>query len=193
MLLISYLTILFSFVNFSQSSEHTEQTCLSEEEKKLFEIINAYRETIGTYAVPFSSSMSKVAQAHVRDLANNYEYKSGARCNPHSWSKKGDWSDCCYTNDHKKAQCMWDKPKEIAGYGGHGYEILFYSSDGSTAAEALVGWQNSPSHHAVMTSAEMWDQITWGAMGVGIYEEYAVAWFGETEEQAPLNEILICD
>ena len=88
---------------------------------------------------------------------------------------------------------MWYKPKEIAGYEGHGYEILFYSSDGSTAEEALLGWQNSPAHHAVMTNANTWEQVTWRAMGVGIYGEYAVAWFGQEAEEAPLNEISVCD
>ena len=88
---------------------------------------------------------------------------------------------------------MWDKPKEIAGYDGAGYEIMFYSSDGATAEEALVGWQKSPGHHAVMINLNTWEQVKWGAMGVGIYGEYAATWFGQTEEQIPLNKLVNCD
>jgi uncharacterized protein YkwD len=87
---------------------------------------------------------------------------------------------------------MWDKPKEIAGYNGYGYEILFYSSDGASAEEALIGWQNSPAHHAVMINNNIWDKIEWGALGIGIYGQYAVAWFGEIEEQTPLNVPVEC-
>ena len=144
MLYITIVTIIFRGLIPSLPAENLEQACLSKEEKKLFDLINAYRETKGLYTVQFSSSMTLVAQAHVRDLEENYNFKRDTKCNPHSWSKKGNWTSCCYTNDHKKAECMWNKPKEIAGYEGHGYEILFYSSDGSTAEEALIGWQNSP-------------------------------------------------
>ena len=88
--------------------------CLSEEEKKLYDIIMAYRKTKKLKPIPYSAKLSKVAQTHVRDLAENYAYEKDAACNPHSWSNKGKWSSCCYTSDHKKAKCMWDKPKEIA-------------------------------------------------------------------------------
>lgn len=193
MLIISYLSIFFSIITFDLPQGDAASTCLSPDEKKLYEIINAYRDTRGLKMIPYSRSMSLVAQTHARDLAENYTFKRDARCNPHSWSKNGDWSDCCYTADHKKAQCMWDKPKEIANYDGYGYEILFYSSDGASSEEALVGWQKSPAHHAVMINSDIWEKIEWGAMGVGIYGEYAAAWFGEKEEQPPLNEIAVCD
>ena len=189
------LSFLFLFLSFSPSypENSIEQPCLSGEEIKLFKLINSYRETRGLKAIPFSSSMTMVAQAHARDLVKNYVYKNGAKCNPHSWSSDGPWSDCFYTADHKKAQCMWDKPKEIAGYNEYGYEILFDSSDGASAGEALIGWQKSPAHHAVMINSGIWEKIEWGAMGVGIYGEYATAWFGESEEQPPLNEPTLCE
>ena len=187
----SFILILFSLFQ-GKASTGEDTFCLSAEEKKLFDIINSYRETRDLEHIPFSVSMSKVAKAHVRDLVDNYTYKTGAKCNPHSWSDNGIWSSCCYTADHKKAQCMWDKPKEIANYDGYGYEILFYSSDGASAGEALTGWQNSSAHHAVMINTGIWDKIEWGALGIGIYGQYAVAWFGETEEEAPLNVPLVC-
>ena len=192
MLILSILLLLAGNYNIDDNKVVDETTCLSKDEKYLFEIINAYRETRGLKAIPFSSSMSLVAKAHVKDLADNYTYKSGAKCNPHSWSKEGAWSDCCYTSDHKKAQCMWDKPKEIAGYNGYGYEILYYSSAGATSGDALLGWQNSPAHHAVMINTSIWEKVEWGAMGVGIYGQYAAAWFGESEEQSPFNIAVEC-
>ena len=87
MLYITLLTIILGLLP-SLPKENIGQACLSKEEKKLFDLINAYRETKDLYTVQFSSSMTLVAQAHVRDLAENYTFKQGARCNPHSWSKK---------------------------------------------------------------------------------------------------------
>ena len=188
------LIILFTGLFNSYKTEVTEAPfCITSDEKQLFEILNAYRDSRNLEAIPFSVSLSKVARAHVRDLVENYEFKQGSRCNPHSWSKAGDWSSCCYTNDHKKAACMWDKPKEIAGYESQGYEILFYSSDGSTPAEALNGWQKSPGHHALVINSGQWEKVEWKAMGIGIYGEYAVTWFGVLEEVEPLNQLLVCD
>ena len=88
---------------------------------------------------------------------------------------------------------MWDKPKEIAGYESYGYEILFYSSDGAEPAESLVGWQKSPGHHALIINSGQWKKITWGGIGIGIYGEYAVTWFGELNEDEAETVISVCD
>lgn len=171
------MTLLLSFFLLFGSSSNS--VCLSADEKKLFDVVNAYRESMDLEPVPFSAAMTRVAQAHVLDLGANYTFKRGAKCNPHSWSKKGEWSDCCYTSDHKRAACMWDKPREIAGFDTNGFEILSYSSDGVTPGEALVGWQKSKGHHDVMINNASWQRVKWQSMGVGIYEEWAVVWFGE--------------
>jgi uncharacterized protein YkwD len=73
---------------------------------------------------------------------------------------------------------MWDKPKEIAGYEGAGYEIAFFSSGDFTAKLALESWKKSPGHHNVIINKDIWKEMKWGAIGVGIQGNYAVIWFG---------------
>ena len=144
----------------------------------LASLINDYRERIGLPRVPISPALTKVAQAHVRDLNVNRPVTD--RCNMHSWSKRGRWSACCYDGS-RSARCMWTKPKEIAGYPGHGYEIAARSS-GITPAHALELWQQSPAHHHVMINKAQWTK-PWRAMGVAIEGDYAVAWFGELADK----------
>src|SRR5882672_1376929 len=125
----------------------SSETCLNTEENKLYHLIMAYRKEKKLKPIPFSAKLTQVAQAHVRDLMANFDYDNKSNCNPHTWSDKGNWSACCYTPDHKLAKCMWDKPKEIAGYTGNGFEIAYFSSAGATAAEGLEGWKKSPGHN----------------------------------------------
>lgn len=145
-----------------------------------------YRKSKRLKPIPYSSKLTKVAQTHVRDLADNYDFGQQDVCNPHSWSKKGDWSSCCYTSDHKKASCMWDKPKEITGYEGSGYEIAYYLSSGARASSALAGWQESKGHNPLLINSGIWKDVKWEGIGVGIYEEYAVVWFGQTEDKSKM-------
>jgi len=165
--------------------------CLSDEEAKLYRIINEYRKEKKLGPIPFSAKLTMVAQAHAKDLADNYDFDPKNKCNPHSWSRNRKWSSCCYTNDHKEAQCMWDKPKEIAGYESPGYEIAYYSSAGANAQEGLAGWQKSPSHNPLLINSDMWDAVDWKGIGVGIYKEYAVVWFGQLADSQ--NKIIKCD
>lgn len=176
--MISLLLIL----SFLVSAEREQEICLSEEEFKLYEAINSYRESQGLSSIPLSSALSKVAQVHARDLEENFDSENKADCNMHSWSKKGDWSSCCYTNDHSKAECMWDKPKEISGYNSPGFEISYFFSSGPTAETSLKGWQSSSAHNEVITNQGNWQEIEWKAVGVGIYGKYATVWFGQISD-----------
>lgn len=164
------------------------EVCLSKEEKQLHEIINAYRKTKKLKAVPISASLTQVAKAHAVDLMENY--KKSDKCNPHSWSKSSKWSGCCYTNDHKQAACMWDKPKEIAGYESPGYEIVYWHSAAAQPEGALKGWQQSKSHNPIIINDGMWNQVEWKAVGVAIHEQYAVVWFGEMDD--PKGAAAVC-
>ncbi len=187
------LIILASFL-FTSKGEITPkptETCLSSEEQKLYKLIMEYRKSKNLPAIPFSAKLSQVAQAHVRDLAENYDFDPKNKCNPHSWSKKGDWSACCYTSDHKKASCMWDKPKEISGYEGPGFEIAYYSSKGANAQEGIDGWIKSPAHNPLLINLDTWKQVTWEAIGIGIYKEYGVVWFGMVKDDA--STVVVCD
>ena len=159
---------------------------LSAEEKKLYDLMMAYRESRDLPPIKLSPKLSLVAQTHARDLANNYEFSPANKCNPHSWSSKGKWTACCYTSDHAKAECMWDKPKEIAAYSGPGYEIAYYSSAGASANEGLEGWKKSPSHNPLIVNEGIWSKVTWRAIGIGIYQEYGVVWFGELADEGDL-------
>ena len=156
--------------------------CLSKEEKKLYDLIMAYRKSKKLDVIPLSEGLTLVAQTHARDLSENYKFDPNNRCNPHSWSSKGKWTSCCYTNDHTKASCMWLKPKEIAGYSGNGFEIAYYSSLGANAQEGIDGWKISPGHNPLLINSGTWENVTWKGIGIGIYKEYGLVWFGEVDD-----------
>lgn len=159
--------------------EKATSVCVNSEESKLYDLIMEYRKANNLKSIPLSARLTLVAQTHAKDLAENYKFDPGNKCNPHSWSKNGKWTACCYTSDHKQAQCMWDKPKEIADYSGSGYEIAYYSSAGATAREGLEGWKLSPAHNPLLVNEGMWNKVEWKAIGIGIYGEYGIVWFGE--------------
>jgi uncharacterized protein YkwD len=186
LILLPVLLLLEGFTVINSVS--VDSVCLSVEEKKLYDLMMAYRKKQGLDAIPLSAKLTLVAQTHAKDLATNYEFDRGNKCNPHSWSKKGEWSACCYTNDHKQAKCMWDKPKEIAGYESPGYEIAYYSSKGATAEEGLVGWQKSPAHNPLIINDGMWEKAHWKGVGIGFYKEYGIVWFGEIADETPITE-----
>ena len=83
---------------------------------------------------------------------------------------------------------MWDKPREIAGYAGSGYEIAYYSSGGASAKEGLDGWKVSPGHNPLLINSGIWKSLQWRAMGVAIYKEYGLVWFGDvTDDLTPAD------
>ncbi len=189
--IILTLLVVFQTADTAKSITAVETAiCLNPEEKKLYTMMMDYRKAKGLGPIRISAQLSQVAQAHARDLAENYKFDVKNKCNPHSWSSKGKWSSCCYTNDHKKAQCMWDKPREIAGYESAGYEIAYYSSAGASAEEGLEGWKKSPSHNPLIVNEGIWNKVDWKGVGVGVYKEYGVVWFGELEDKSP---IINCD
>ncbi|MEQ9592381.1 MAG: CAP domain-containing protein [Cyclobacteriaceae bacterium] len=172
-------------------NETEPEVCVSEEEKRLYDLIMEYRKSKKLKPIPYSAKLTQVARSHVRDLENNFDYSNRGECNPHSWSDKGNWSACCYTSDHKQASCMWDKPKEIAGYEGNGFEIAYYSSAGASASEGLDGWKKSPGHNPLLINSGTWSKMEWKGIGVGIYGQYGVVWFGDGEVET--TKIKLCD
>lgn len=177
------------FGAFGHNPTPAEEVCLSAEEKKLYDLIMAYRKSKKLPPIPFSSKLTKVAQVHARDLEENFDYGNMGDCNPHSWSEKGEWSSCCYTPDHKQAKCMWDKPREIAQYSGNGYEIAYYSSSGANAEQGLDGWKKSPGHNPLIVNTGMWAKVNWKAIGIGFYGQYGVVWFGEEADE---SKLIVC-
>jgi hypothetical protein len=148
------------------------------------EVVNHYRREQGLPAIPVSASLTLVAKAHVKDLQNANPV--GGRCNIHSWSNKGNWSPCCYTNDHAKAECMRKKPSEITRgvYSGNGYEISVVFAGKMTPNIALYSWQGSRLHHDVILNRNKWRDMRWNAMGGAVSENYAVVWFGKEPDPA---------
>lgn len=140
------------------------------EEQKLFNLVNDYREANGLDDIPASRALSLVANRHVVDLAKNIGEVT------HSWS------DAPYSsNDSSTWPNMWEAPQRFTNYPGNGYENAFGGSGGyvATAEDALTGWQGSPGHNNVILNRDIWMDLDWEALGVGIYEGYAVLWFGE--------------
>ena len=157
-------------------------TTLSVEEQKLYDLIMQYRAEKKLPVIPLSKSLTFVAQTHVKDLADHFVWDTD--CNLHSWSDKGDWTSCCYTSDHAKAECMWNKPREMTSYRGSGYEISFGGAKNylATAEAAINSWKRSSGHNAVIINEGIWKD-RWNAIGIGIYKGFACVWFGkETDE-----------
>jgi hypothetical protein len=184
------LMLVPALVGFTQNTAKPlliGDVCLSPAEKSLAIQINEYREEKRLPEVAISLSLTYVAQLHARDLM--LHYKQNSRCNLHSWSDNGPWSSCCYTPDHRKASCMWNKPRELTKYPGDGYEIAFYSnypysSPAIFATDILKGWKKSNGHNEIIVNKGKWKTSTWKAMGIGVYGNYAVVWFGESEDKA---------
>jgi uncharacterized protein YkwD len=147
---------------------------------ELVAAINNYRKQYKLPALPVSPSLTLVAEAHVKDLYENQPDKG--LCNLHSWSDKGKWTPCCYTDDHNKAWCMWGKPREITSYKGNGYEIVAWASIDISVSLAMDLWKKSNGHNGMILNQGTWKNHPWKAMGVAIYKNYASVWFGELNE-----------
>ena len=148
---------------------------LKPEEQQLFDLLNAYRKQQKLAPIALSPKLMQVARLHVYDLVTNQPAKG--KCNLHSWSNKGKWSPCCYNGNDASAKCMWEKPKELTGYSGSGFEIAAYATNMSPQI-AIDGWKGSSGHNEVMINKGSWKNLNWQAVGVGISGDYAVIWFG---------------
>lgn len=142
---------------------------LEAEERKLYDMVNDYRALYGLPAIPLSKALTSVANRHAQDLSQNIGYLT------HSWS------DAPFnSSDSSTWSNMWTAPQRLqTGYTGNGYENAYWNSAGVTAENSLLGWQNSPAHNSVILNQNGWENLNWQAVGVGIYEDYAVLWFGE--------------
>jgi len=143
---------------------------------KLVDVLNAYRQTQGLEAVPLSSALSAVAALHARDVARAKPHEKGRSL--HSWSEDPRWKGGEYkTGDKTTWSIMWEKPKEIAGYAGIGFEISAAEVKGF--AHALRVWQGSQVHHDVILNRGLWAKMKWRALGAALIDGCACAWFGE--------------
>ena len=152
---LTTITLLCLFQSFNSYAQ-----ILNDQENELYRIIMEYRKQNGLPNIPLSSSLSFVAQTHVKDLAVNRPDRND--CNLHSWSSNGTWTPCCYTPDHAQAKFMWSKPRELTTYKGNGFEIACGSNGCCsdfimTANYALESWKKSSGHNAVIINQGIWD------------------------------------
>jgi hypothetical protein len=167
--------ILISLLFWGCNEENPEPA-----DKTLYGLINHYRQEQGLSVVPYSPSLTFVAETHLDDLIQYYTLDE--ECNLHSWSENGNWTACCYTSDHEQAECMWDKPAELTNYEGAGYEIVAYKTNGITAERALELWKDSEGHNNVISNLGTWSGVEWNAMGTAIRGGYAIVWFGQEKD-----------
>ncbi len=165
-------SVLFSFGLLAQTNKAKAD--------EIAKLINAYRTEKKLPPLAYSNKLTEVAELHALDLM---AHPPKGDCNMHSWSNQEKWQGCCYTSDHKKASCMWNKPKEINGYSGQGFEIAHWSSDAIDPTKAVEGWKKSPGHNMVMVNVGIWKDQNWEAMGVGVSDNYAVVWFGKVVDE----------
>lgn len=181
---IIFLTIFLHGCNADGLASITKDDTPINYPGSMAEVINQYRQERGLPAIPVSASLTLVAEAHVNDL--QHANPVGGRCNIHSWSNKGNWSSCCYTDDHAQAECMRKKPSEITRgvYAGVGYEISVIYSGKMTPNLALSSWRGSRPHHEVILNRNKWRDIRWNAIGGAVSENFAVVWFGQERDPA---------
>lgn len=170
-IIITIYFLIITSISFSQ--------VLSNEENKLYDIIMKYRKENGLPSIPFSASLTYVAQMHCKDLVENLGFLTHA------------WSTCKYeAGDIQTYSCMWQKPSELTSYKGYGYECAHGGTGGyiATAESSLQSWKNSTPHNDVILNKGIWNN-KWNAIGVGILNGFACIWFGkEYDNQIIKNE-----
>lgn len=166
--------------------------CLSAAEAEFAELVNEYRSDHGRKRLPLSRALTNVAQWHTVDAAYAQDvsgkWGSDPECNLHSWygvpgTKFG---RCCYTPDHARAPCMWEKPAELSRgrYAAAGFENAAYGYPSPRAA--LEAFKTSPAHEDVILNRNAWAGLPFEAMGVGVdpvHKTYFL-WFGQEPDPA---------
>lgn len=150
---------------------------LDDAERQLASLINEYRAQHGLPAIAISPALSLVANRHVRDMALNLH------------TLTHDWSNCPMSQSWA---CMWNAPQVLGtGYPGNGYENAFggRADAASDVVQILRAWkeegQPTRPHNDVILNRGMWKDSTWQALGIGIYQGYAVMWVGREVDPTP--------
>jgi hypothetical protein len=164
-------------VSYYISSNDTVFAGISQDETILYNMINDMRRQNKLPSIPLSMDLCKVAQIHIADLIKWKPQEKG--CSLHSWSGSGKWTSCCNTKEVFGIQCMKSKPREITGYQGDGYELIYWGEDNATPAEAAALWKEVVASSDMILSKAKWSSYQWKAIGVGIRSGYAVLWLGD--------------
>ena len=156
--------------------------CISDAEWKLYRMVNEYRRQYDLPPIPLSASLCFVARTHVKDLLLNRPDQDP--CNSHSWSDKGPWKPICYPGDEnpKKGISVWDKPRELSKYNSKGYEIVYWENSEVVIDSVIAFWRSIDYFNSFLMNTGKWQGKRWNAIGIGIMENFAVAWFGEVPD-----------
>ena len=174
-------------VPVKQVTDVPKDFCITGQEWKLYRMINEYRRQYDLPPVPLSVSLCFVARTHVKDLLLNHPDQDP--CNLHSWSDKGPWKPFCYPADENKKGSVWDKPKELSKYPGKAYEIVYWENDTVNIDSVISFWKSIEYFNSFLMSNGKWSGKRWNAIGIGIYLNYAVAWFGEAPDPEGIPRI----
>lgn len=155
---------------------------LSQDEYALIQMINDLRRENKLPSIPLSGELCIVAKTHIADLIRWKPQNKG--CSLHSWSGSGKWTSCCYTRESTGIQCMKSKPREITGYEGDGYEIIYLGEDIATPKEVADQWRNTEASADMILCRNKWTAYQWKTMGLGMKDGYAALWFGDLDTKA---------
>jgi len=176
LLLLAMGSITQSFAQ--QSSKIPQDFCISQQEYRLYTLINEYRARLALDAIPLSRSLSFVARTHAKDLAANYPIGDG--CNMHSWSDKGNWKAFCFPKDQNRKNDIKDKAKELTNYPGKAYELTYWENSEADVAFVLDFWNSIPYTGDMISNINKWSKKEWKSMGVGIQDGYVLVWLGQS-------------
>jgi uncharacterized protein YkwD len=160
-----------------QAEDLDSRECLTEEESRLYELINTYRAQHDLPNIPVSPSLTLVARLHAEDLLAQGRLTHG-------------WQDCPYdARDSKTYPCMWQAPKRLGTeYPHFGYENAYWDGAEATAERAFKGWKASRGgHREVILNQGPWDK-DWKALGLSIQGPFAVLWVGHE-----VDPVVECD
>jgi cell division septation protein DedD len=180
------ILLFFSFTGlFAQEKEKAKPVkpavpadfCITSDALILFNMINDYRRSNNLPLIPLSRSLCYVASTHASDLRTSNSVSNG--CGLQSWSSNGNWKPCCYAKDPSHAACMSNKPKELTGYPGSGYEIAYWDEEKATPSGAIELWRSTVIAQNVLLNRDKWQSKQWKAMGVALLQGYAIVWLGD--------------
>ncbi len=186
-LILFFFILMIPAISFSQH-EIPPDLCLTQEEYRLYTLINDYRTSKGLPVIPISKSLSYVAKIHVRDLYHNHPDTSF--CNLNSWSDKGPWTSCCHSKYTPNPDCIFNKPKELTSYKGEGHELCYWDSENVSPDTVFRFWRSVEQTRDVILGQRKWTMYSWKAIGVGLYDGYACVWVGDQPDIE--NEPVIC-
>lgn len=158
----------------------TEKSCVGDglepKETKIYEKINEYRAQHDLPPISHSPSLTRLANRHVRDLAENIGLLTPG------------WSNCPYDPRNQNTwHCMWNAPQRLCtAYPSMAYEIAQANAYKITADSAIQEWQRGSYANSLILNQGNWS-MPWNAIGIGVYKGYAVLWLGS--ELDPLSVV----